>query len=78
MLKTRLSRFQSFWAVNIPEEPDSAAILHPVPSHKLAKQIAFRLKKEALQQFPNVGQSIADAVTIEEWQGTPDEHAKLF
>ncbi|KYQ82499.1 hypothetical protein AWW72_18000 [Acinetobacter sp. NRRL B-65365] len=66
------------WAVNIPEEPDSAAILHPVPSHKLAKQIAFRLKKEAKQQFPTVGQAIADAVTIEEWQGTSDEHAEYI
>jgi len=36
------------------------------------------LKKEALQQFPKVGHSIADTMTIEEWQGTPDEHAKYL
>lgn len=54
------------------EEADSAPVLHPVLSHKTAKQITFRL---ALQQFTSVGQYIVDAVTSEEWQRTLDEHA---
>lgn len=66
------------WSVNIPEEPDSAPILHPVPSQKVGKQLVHRLKKEALKQFPTVGQSIADAVTIEEWNGTEAEHAEYL
>lgn len=63
------------WCVNIPEEPDSAPILYPVPSRKIAKQTVYRLKKEALKQYPTVGQSIADAITLEEWNGTESEHA---
>jgi len=66
------------WSVNIPEEPDSAPILHPVPSQKIGKQLVHRLKQEALKQFPTVGQSIADAVTIEEWSGTEAEHAEYL
>lgn len=66
------------WSVNIPEEPDSAPILHPVPSQKIGKQLVHRLKKEALKQFPTVGQSIADAVTLEEWNGTEAEHAEYL
>lgn len=66
------------WSVNIPEEPDSAPILHPVPSQKIGKQLVHRLKKEALKQFPTVGQSIADSVTLEEWNGTEVEHAEYL
>jgi hypothetical protein len=31
-----------------------------------------------LKQFPTVGQSIADAVTLEEWNGTEAEHAEYL
>ncbi|WP_335951257.1 hypothetical protein [Acinetobacter beijerinckii] len=66
------------WSVNIPEEPDSAPILHPVPSQKIGKQLVHRLKQEALKQFPTVGQSIANAVTLEEWNGSETEHAEYL
>lgn len=66
------------WSVNIPEEPDSAPILHPVPSQKIGKQLVHRLKQKALKQFPTVGQSIADSVTLEEWNGTEVEHAEYL
>ncbi|WP_334412848.1 hypothetical protein [Acinetobacter pittii] len=65
------------WAVNIPEEPDSE-LLHPVPSQKIGKQLVYRLKKEALQAFPTVGQCIADAITFEEWQGSKEDHEKYL
>lgn len=66
------------WCVNIPEEPDSAPILYPVPSQKIGKQLVHRLKQEALKQFPTFGQSIANAVTLEEWNGTEAEHAEYL
>lgn len=72
LIKTKL------WSVNIPEEPDSASILHPVPSQKIGKQLVHRLKQEALQQFPTVGKSIAEAVTLEVWEGTEAEHAEYL
>ncbi|MGJ8757420.1 hypothetical protein ACSFV5_07160 [Acinetobacter sp. HC8-3S] len=72
LIKTKL------WSVNIPEEPDSASILHPVPSQKIGKQLVHRLKQEALQQFPTVGKSIAEAVALEVWEGTEAEHAEYL
>ena len=33
---------------------------------------------EALQAFPKVGQCIADSVTLEEWNGSAEEHAKYL
>lgn len=69
---------EKLWAVNIPEEADSATILYPVPSQKIGKQLVYRLKKEAMQQFPHFGEVIADAVSIEEWNGSPGEHAKYI
>lgn len=65
------------FAVNIPEEPDSE-LLHPVPSQKIGKQLVYRLKKEALQAFPTVGQCIADSITFEEWQGSKEDHEKYL
>ena len=69
---------EKLWAVNIPEEPDSSPILYPVPTKKIGKQLVYRLKKEALQAFPKVGQCIADSVTLEEWNGSAEEHAKYL
>lgn len=69
---------EKLWAVNIPEEPDSSPILYPVPTQKIGKQLVYRLKKEALQAFPKVGQYIADSVTLEEWQGSKEDHAKYL
>lgn len=68
---------EKLWAVNIPEEPDSV-LLHPVPTQKIGKQLVYRLKKEALQAFPKVGQSIADAISLEEWQGSKEDHEKYL
>lgn len=68
---------EMLWAVNIPEEPDSE-LLHPVPTQKIGKQLAYRLKKEALQVFPTVGQCIADSITLERWNGTREDHAKYL
>ncbi|HAV3458133.1 hypothetical protein [Acinetobacter baumannii] len=68
---------EKLWAVNIPEEPDSV-LLHPVPTQKNGKQLVYRLKKEALQAFPKVGQSIADAISFEEWQGSKEDHEKYL
>ena len=68
---------EKLWAVNIPEEPDST-LLHPVPSQKIGKQLVYRLKKEALQQFPKVGQCIADAITLEIWDGVGEDHKNIF
>lgn len=63
------------WSVNIPEDPNSKQILHPVPTQKIGKQLVHRLKKEAIKQYPKVGQSIADAITLEEWNGSDEDHA---
>lgn len=68
---------EKLWAVNIPEEPDSV-LLHPVPTQKIGKQLVYRLKNEALQAFPKVGQSIADAISLEEWQGSKEDHEKYL
>lgn len=65
------------WSVNLPEEPDSVELL-PVPSQKVGKQTVHRLKKEALQEFKIVGQSIADSIYLKEWSGTAEEHAKFL
>lgn len=70
-------KIENLWAVNIPEEPDSE-LLHPVPTKKIGKQLVHRLKKEALQVFPTVGQSIADAITLEEWNGSQEDHTKYL
>ena len=69
---------KKLWCVNIPEEPDSAAILFPVPSQKIAKQLVFRLKKEAKQQFPTMGEAIANSIGYQEWNGTEAEHAEYL
>jgi len=68
---------EKLWAVNIPEEPDSE-LLHPVPSKEVGEQLVIRLKAEALQTFPTVGQCIADSITLERWNGTQEEHAKYL
>jgi hypothetical protein len=68
---------EKLWAVNIPEEPDSE-LLHPIPTKEMGEQLVNRLKSEALQIFPTVGQSIADAITLEEWNGTQEDHAKYL
>ena len=69
---------KKLWCVNIPEEPDSAAILFPVPTQKIAKQLVFRLKKEAKQQFPTMGEAIANSIDYQEWNGTEAEHAEYL
>ena len=69
---------KKLWCVNIPEEPDSAAILFPVPSQKIAKQLVFRLKKEAKQQFPTMGEAIANSIDYQDWNGTEAEHAEYL
>ncbi|WP_288391531.1 hypothetical protein [Acinetobacter nosocomialis] len=69
---------QKLWAVNIPEEPDSAEILYPVPSKEVGEKLVERLKNEALQVFPKVGQCIADSITLEEWNGSHEEHTKYM
>lgn len=70
---------EKLWAVNIPEEPDSSQILYPVPTKKIGKQLVYRLKKEALEVFKTcIGPAIADAVTLEEWNGSAEEHAKYL
>ena len=69
---------EKLWAVNIPEEPDSAEMLYPVPSKEVGEKLVERLKNEALQVFPKVGQCIADSITLEEWNGSPEEHAKYM
>lgn len=38
----------------------------------------FIVLKEALQAFPKVGQSIADAISFEEWQGSKEDHENIF
>lgn len=68
----------TLWCVNIPEEPDSAPIYHPTPSKKIAKQLVYRLKNEALKAFPNVGQSIADSISFDEWKGSKEDHNKYL
>lgn len=64
------------WAVNIPEEPDSEEILYPIPSKELGEQVVNRLRQEAIQVFEKFGECIAEAITLEEWYGTTEEHAK--
>ena len=66
------------WAVNIPEEPDSEEILYPVPSKELGEQVVQRLRKEAIEAFETVGECIAEAVTLEEWDLSADEHSKYL
>ena len=66
------------WAVNIPEEPDSEEILYPIPSKELGEQVVNRLRQEAIQVFETVGDCIAEAITLEEWNGTTDEHEKYL
>ncbi|MCH2004082.1 MULTISPECIES: hypothetical protein [Acinetobacter] len=66
------------WAVNIPEEPDSAEMLYPVPSKEVGEKLVERLKNEAIQVFPKVGQCIADSIILEEWNGSPEEHTKYL
>ena len=66
------------WAVNIPEEPDSAEILNPVPSKELGEQIVQRLRSEAIQAFKIVGENIAEAVTLEEWNLSAEDHSKYL
>lgn len=68
---------ENLWAVNIPEEPDSE-LLHPIPTKEMGEQLVNRLKSEALQTFPTFGQCIADAITLEEWNGTQEDHAKYL
>ena len=69
---------KKLWCVNIPKEPDSAAILFPVPTQKIAKQLVFRLKKEAKQQFPTMGEAIANSIEYQEWNGTEAAHAEYL
>lgn len=69
---------EKLWAVNIPEEPDSAEMLYPVPSKEVGEKLVERLKNEALQVFPKVGQCIADSITLEEWNGSSEEHTKYL
>ncbi|WP_288378651.1 hypothetical protein [uncultured Acinetobacter sp.] len=70
---------QKLWAVNIPEEPDSSPILHAVPTLEIGEQIVSRLKQEATQVFKTcVGEAIADAITLEKWEGSHEEHAKYL
>ena len=64
------------WAVNIPEEPDSEDILHPIPSKELGEQVVQRLRDEAIKSFELVGECIAEAITLEVWDGTAEEHFK--
>jgi len=61
------------WAVNIPEEPDSAEILK-----ELGEQIVQRLRSEAIQAFKIAGESIAEAVTLEEWNLSAEDHSKYL
>lgn len=68
---------QKLWAVNIPEEPESE-LLHPIPSKEMGEQLVNRLQSEALETFPTVGQCIADAITLEEWNGTQEDHNKYL
>ena len=66
------------WAVNIPEEPDSEEILYPVPSKELGEQVVQRLHKEAIQAFEIVGECIAEAITLEEWNRSAEDHQKYL
>lgn len=68
----------NLWAVNIPEEPDSEEILYPIPSKELGEQVVQRLRKEAIEAFETVGECIAEAVTLEEWNLSADEHFKYL
>ena len=68
----------NLWAVNIPEEPDSEAILYPIPSKELGEQVVSRLRQEAIQVFQTVGECIAEAITLEAWDGTTEEHTKYL
>lgn len=68
---------EKLWAVNIPEEPGSE-LLHPIPSKEMGEQLVIRLKSEALQTFPTVGQCIADSITLEEWNGSQEDHDKYL
>lgn len=69
---------QKLWAVNIPEEPDSGEILYPVPSKELGEKVVQRLRKEAIEAFEAVGKCIAEAVTLEKWNLSADEHSKYM
>ncbi len=69
---------QKLWAVNIPEEPDSGEILYPVPSKELGEKVVQRLRKEAIEAFETVGKFIAEAVTLEKWNLSADEHSKYL
>lgn len=69
---------QRLWAVNIPEEPDSEEILHPVPSKELGEKVVQRLRKEAIEAFGTVGKRIAEAVTLEKWNLSASEHSKYL
>ena len=68
---------EKLWSVNIPEEPDST-LLHPVPSQKIGNQLVERLKKEAVKRFSKVGQCIADAITLEVWNSSKEDHEKYL
>ena len=70
---------KKLWAVNIPEEPDSSPILHAVPTLEIGEQLVSRLKQEATQVFKTcIGEAIADSITLKEWNGSPEEHAKYM
>lgn len=66
------------WCVGIPEEPESDPQILPVPNKEKAEEIVNRLKREALQKWPKVGDIIADNITVELWTGTAEEHTNFL
>lgn len=41
----------TLWCVNIPEEPESSPILHPVPTKKLVNSLFTDLRKKPYKLF---------------------------
>ncbi|MEX5443460.1 hypothetical protein WCE14_08835 [Acinetobacter schindleri] len=77
-VKDDVMKNTKLWAVNIPEEPDSEEILHPVPSKEVGEKLVNRLRDEARKNFKYVGDVIAEAVTLEKWIGSAEGHKKYL
>ena len=68
----------NLWAINIPEEPDSEDILHPVSTKEIGEKVVARLREEARQQFTKVGGRIAESITLEAWNKSEEEHTRYL
>lgn len=67
---------KTFWAVNIPEEPESEELLFAATSKEHAQSIVSRLHNEIFETYPTLGEPIANSIYVTEWQDSAEEHAE--